>query len=124
MGFLKAFGTAVLKITQIVTGIGPIYAGAVPQIANVVQTVVSDLTALAGIIQQVEVMGQALALSGPQKLTAAAPAIAQIVLRSDLMIHHNIKDQAKFASAISGLASNVADLLNSLEDKVPTSDKT
>lgn len=124
MGFLKAFAAAALKVTQIVTGIGPLFANAVPQSAGIVQVVTSDLSTIAGIVQQVEIMGQALTLSGPQKLTAAAPAVAQIILRSDLMATHKIKDEAKFTAAVNGLASNMADLLNSLEDKIQTTDKT
>lgn len=123
MGFLKAFGAAVLKVTQIVGGLAPMVTQYVPQSAGVVGVVTSDLSQIAGIIGQVEVMGQALALGGSDKLKAAAPAVAQIILRSDLLATHKIKDEAKFAAAVNGIASNMADLLNSLEDKVPTTDK-
>lgn len=128
MGFLKKFGQAVLKGFQIVEGIAP-YATPIVQLVNPgaagkVEKVVGELPAIAGIIQNVEGIGAALSLSGPQKLTAAAPLVAQVILASDLLAKHKIADQAKFQAACTQIASGVADLLSSLEDKVATTDKT
>jgi hypothetical protein len=124
VAFLKRFGAAVLKGLQIVTGLGPVIAQYVPGAAGTVAIVTSDLAAIADILQQTEVMGQALALPGAQKLKAAAPLVEQIVLKSALLAHHKIADETKFKSAIEGIASNMVDLLNSLEDKVQTDSKT
>lgn len=115
MNFLKKFGLAMLKVTQIVTGLGPIVAAAVPQTAGVVTAVTGDLQLLAGEIATVEAIGQALSIPGAQKATAAAPLIAQIVLQSTLMVGKHIADEALFTKACTALGGDIADLLNSLQ---------
>lgn len=115
MGFLKRFGEIVLKITAIATGLAPLISGAAPASTAVVRVVVDDLTLIAKIIMDVEVMGQALSLTGTQKLEAAAPLVAQLVLNSSALAGQQIADPARFKAACTTIASGMADLLNSLK---------
>lgn len=122
MNFLKQLGSIVLKVTQIATGIAPLIGGNA-QTQRIEATTINDLTAIGSIIAQVEAMGQALQLSGTQKLTAAGPLVAQIVLKSELLANRKIADEAAFTKACNGLASDMADLLNSLHGDVQTVNK-
>lgn len=125
MDFLKKFGLAVLKITQIVTGIAPMVGQYVPGAAGVIQTVEDDLTAIGKVIQQTEIFGAALAIPGPDKLKAAIPAVSQILLQSEILAGRKIADEARYAAAVSKITDGMADLVSSLEDKtVHTDSKT
>lgn len=124
MTFLKKLGEIILKFTEIATGIGPLLSTAYPQSATAVTTVTSDLSQIAQIIAQVEAMGQALNIAGPQKLTAAAPLVAQIVLSSSLLVNQKIDDPVMFQKACTEIAGGVADLLNSLKANIDTTSKT
>lgn len=123
MGFLARLGTIILKFTEIAAGIAPIVSAAAPQAAPAITLVTSELTQIASVVQQAEVFGQALKLPGAQKLTGAAPSVAQIILQSALLANHKIADQARFTQGVNSIASGVADVLSSLEDKVQTTDK-
>lgn len=117
MNFLKKFGAAVLKGLAIVSGVAPLVEQSLPSsIAAKMNVGISDLTQLAGIITTVESVGQSLSLPGPQKLTAAAPLVAQAVLQSTFMLNKTIADQAGFTKACGEIAGGIADLLNSLHD--------
>ncbi len=116
MNFLKKLGSALLKVTQIVTGFGPLVASVVPQSSGAINVVTSDLQQIAGVIGTAEAMGQAINAPGTQKLTMAAPLVAQIINQSALMVGKKIADPAAFQKACEGIASNMADLLNSLHD--------
>ena len=94
-----------------------------PKIASGIAVGVNDLTQIGSIIAQVEAMGQALSLPGTQKLTAAAPLVAQVVLNSELLIGRKITDEALFTKATQEIASGMADLLNSLKADVQTTSK-
>lgn len=121
MTFLSKLGSIALKIGQIITG----FNGLVPaQYQPAAVKVASELEQLAGVIQTVEIIGQRLQIPGPQKLTAAAPLVAQAILQSALMADKKIANQDLFSKACTEIAGGMADLLNSLEDKVPTVDKT
>ncbi len=116
MNFLKKFGSAILKITQIVTGMGPIFAQAVPQASGTITVVTSELQQLAGVIGTVEAIGQTLSLPGTQKAQAAGPLVAQVILQSTFMAGKKIADEALFTKACTALGGDIADLLNSLHD--------
>ncbi len=124
MKFLTKFGQAFLKGIQIVTGFAPLAASVAPNEAGVIQTVSQDLTQIAHIITQVVVIGQALSLPGPQKLTAAAPLIAQVLLQSSMLAGHKINDEALFTAGAKKIADGMADCLNSLHPDVETQGKT
>jgi hypothetical protein len=74
--WLKKLGEVAAKGTIAVTGIGrflPVLKAVLPQSAqDEVQMVEDTLPKIASAIAQVEVIGNALALPGTQKLTAAA----------------------------------------------------
>ncbi|MGH9594807.1 MAG: hypothetical protein ACRD5L_17080 [Bryobacteraceae bacterium] len=118
MSWLKKFGQAILKITQVVLGIAPVVESAVPQLAAAGGKVVSELTQIAGVVTTAEGMFAAVAdpaaKTGSQKLTAAAPFVAQIIHASEFMVGKNIKDPDLFEKATTEITSGVADLLNSL----------
>lgn len=124
MGFLKKFGQIMVKGLAPVTGIAPIIEQQFPGSSGIVNVVSRDLAQIAAVVQQVEVMGQALSIAGPQKLIAAAPLVEQIILSSSLVANHKIADEAKFRAACGVMAGAMADILTSLEDKVETTSKT
>lgn len=115
MSFLKKFGSIILKATEIVTGIAPMISTN-DKSAAIVNTVSADLAQIAGIIGTVEGIGQALALPGAQKLTAAAPQVAQIILQSSIMAHQKIANPDLFAQGSRKIADGMADCLNSLHE--------
>lgn len=114
MNFLKKFGSAILKVTQIVTGLGPVFSATIPQSSGAVIT--SELQQLAGVIATVETVGQALGTAGADKAKAAGPLVAQVILQSSFMVGKKIADEALFTKACTALGGDVADLLNSLHD--------
>lgn len=119
MSLLKKIGTIILKGTQVLLNIAPLVQAVMPGSAGVI----NEFNQIAAIIVQVEVMGQALGIAGPDKLKAAAPAVAQIILQSSVMVHREIADPVKFNAACATIAGGMADLLNSLKDNVDTQDK-
>lgn len=126
MTWLKTFGIELLKIINVVTGVisGGQIQSAFPSTSGILGTVNSDLTDIATVITQVEAAFAGAAASGtvvlpaqagPIKLAAAVPLVAAVVNGSKLMSGQKVKDAAKYEGAIKGLASNMADLLNSLD---------
>ena len=124
MNLLKKIGTIMLKATEIWIGFWPLVSATIPGSSAVVQTVSKDLIQIADIIVQVESIGQALGTAGPQKAVAAAPLVAQVVMSSALMAHHQIADEAAFKAACVTIAGGFADLLNALKGDVVTISKT
>lgn len=127
MPFLKKLGqilTTGLKIVAQAQGLLPFIPNLPGQVGAIVGEVKSELELMASSVVQVEMMGNALALPGAQKLTALEPQITQVFLNSRLMAHRKVKDEAKFKAAMRGLASNLVDALNSLdEDGIDTVNK-
>lgn len=124
MTFLKRFGMLLLKATQVVTGIAPVYQND-PHASSVIQEIQTDLGSISAVIGSIEAVGQALNLPGPEKLKAAAPQVAQVILRSALLAKHKIKDETLFAQGSTKIADGMADILNSLDaDGVDTIVKT
>ena len=125
MGFLGKLAAGLLKGVAIVSGFQVPIGALSPKAGSVIATVQADLNQIAGIITTVEVVGQVNGLTGAQKLTGAAPLVEQIVLSSSLLVGHKIADEAKFKAACAGIASNMADLLNSLHaDAIDVKDRT
>ena len=125
MGFLKKFGQIILKFTEIAVGVGGSVAAQIPGTKDdaMLARATDTLTEVARLVGLAEVFGQVSNLDGAAKLQAVAPTVAQIVLRSDLMIGRKIKDPVKFQQGVTNIAGGVADILNSLEDSVDTIDK-
>ncbi len=123
MTFLKKLGLVLAKATQVITGIDPL----LPFLANgdridaVQNRVLDTLTQVAGVVVSIEAVGVALKLDGPQKLTAAAPLVSQLIRQSSLVTGKKIADPLKFDAAVAEITSGVVALLNSLhEDDVKT----
>lgn len=122
MGWLKKVGQIALKVTTAIVGFGPLYQTMRPEHATHVAQVIDTANRIADIITQTEVMGAALHLPGEAKLRAAAPAVAQIILQSDMLAGRKIDNPARFEQGVKAVASGWADVLSSLEDKVETDD--
>lgn len=116
MTFLKKLGGILLKIGQIVVGFGPMLSTAIPQIAGAVQVVSRDIAAIAQIIMNVEAIGAVLGIAGPDKLRAAAPLVAQIVLQSEILVNKTIANPELFQKGCTEIAGGMADILNSLDE--------
>lgn len=124
MTFLKKLGSILLKVTEIAVGFSPIVQQLLPGSATTVATVSKDLAQIADIIVQAEAMGQALGQAGAQKLIAATPMVAQIILASSILANHKIANPGLFQQGCTSIASGMADVLNSLKDDVQTEGKT
>ncbi|HEV3469253.1 MAG TPA: hypothetical protein VG148_08025 [Pyrinomonadaceae bacterium] len=126
MKFLTKLGQAVLKGIAIVSGVAPAFSQ-IPGLSGPVQTISQDLSQIAQIIAQVEVIGQQLGHGGPDKLSAAAPLVEQVLLQSSLLANRKIdKNRADlFTQGSKKIADGMADVLNSLhEDEVQSENKT
>lgn len=121
MTLLSKIGSILLKVTQIVTGITPFIP---PAQQGTFQIISRDLEQISSIIVQAELFGQALNIPGAQKLIAASPAVAQIILQSSILANHKIANQALFKQGCTKITDGMADVMNSLNDSVDTVDKT
>ena len=120
MKFLTKLGQILLKVTQVVTGIAPFIPSAHQ---GTYQIVSRDLEQISAIIIQAELFGQALGLPGSSKLTAATPAVAQIILQSSILANHKIANDVLFKQGCNKIADGMADVMNSLNDNVDVIDK-
>ncbi len=118
MKFLSKLGQILLKGTQIVTGLQPLF----PQQATTIGKIEDTITKAAELVTQAEVFGQALGISGPDKLKALTPSLTQLLLQSNLLAGHKIKDPVLFAKGVASVGSGLADILNSLDDDISTED--
>jgi len=119
MGFLKNFGAALLKIGEVVTGVGPIFSQFLPKgAAGTLATVEDTFTKIMGTVMTVETFFAALTskgLTGADKLKAATPLVSQIILQTEGLKGKKVKDLVKYQASVAGITSNIADLLNSFE---------
>lgn len=123
MKFLTKLGQIILKATEIVSGIAPYASAAFPGHEGQIQTVSNDLAQVANVIVQIEAVGQTLSIPGAQKLLAAAPGVAQVILKSSLLVGRKIADPALFKQGTTKVADGMADILNSLKDDVESENK-
>lgn len=125
MTFLKKIGQILMRAGQIAIGFSPIIQQLYPQSAGVINKISSELELFSQLAVTVEAIGVASQLTGPQKLSALTPLIAQAILQSDMMIKHKINDPALFNKAAQEFAQATVDLLNSLhENAAGTESKT
>ena len=123
MNWLTKIGTVAAKMTAILTGFGPLISAVHPSAAAVVTRVESEIEQAIGIVAQAEIMGAALKLPGAQKLEMAAPAMAQLILRSSMMAGKKISDPVKFAAGCKAVADGFAQIANSLDGDVKSEEK-
>lgn len=120
MKFLSKLGQVILQATQIAIGFAPFAKVALPGQSDKIDIISQDMAEIAQVIANAEAIGQALQLSGTDKLKGASPLVAQIILRSAILANHKIANPALFQQGASKVADGMADVLNSLEDKVET----
>ena len=120
MKFLTKLGQILLKATTIITGIAPFIPS---NQVGLYTTISKDLSEIANIVVQAEVFGQSLNLPGAQKLQAASPAVAQIILQSAILANHKIANEDLFKQGVTKITDGMADVLNSLHDNVETTEK-
>jgi hypothetical protein len=106
MTFLTKLATILLKAGSVITGFSPL----VPSQMS------GTLDKIAEIIVIAETIGQTLQLKGPDKLKMAAPLIANIILKSELLIDKKIRNQDLFNESIEQLTSGFVGVLNSLDE--------
>lgn len=119
MGFLKAIGQAALQVGTMVLGLGPVVKGLYPQAAHAVDTAVSDLQIIEGVITQVEAFANgAGGLSGPQKLQGAIPLVENVILQSAMMAGKQIDKHKldQWRGGIEQIINGVVACLNASKD--------
>lgn len=120
MTFLKKLGQVILRGTEMFAGVSPLIP---PQYKEKTTSVVDTLGQVGHIIVSVEAFGQTLNIAGADKLKAAAPLVAQIILASDMLTGKKIDDPVKFLAGVTKITDGMADIINSLDDKVDTVNK-
>jgi hypothetical protein len=116
MTFLKKLGSFLAQGIALATGVWPLVAplfGSNAKAQNTGTTIINDLTSIGGIVVQAEALIQSSG-SGPAKLAAAAPLVANIVKTSELVAGHSIANETLFIQGCTDLTSAVAEILNSL----------
>lgn len=119
MTFLKKLGQVIANIAGIASGIGPIFAAAIPKAAGAIATGISDLQAIASEIATVETIGNTVtnpAITGPTKLQMATPLVAQVIMQSALLAGKKIANPALYQVGSQKVADGMADILNSLHE--------
>lgn len=119
MTWLTKFGSVVLKIVGIATGMMPLIKNAVPQSPGAI--VIEDkLEAGFNVIATAEQMFTAAAApgvsTGSQKLKAATPFIAGLVQNLPHFTGKKPKDEAAFEAHVANLTSAMADIFNDYGD--------
>ena len=120
MNWLKKAGQVIANVVGIVSGVGPIFAAAIPGTKDdaAIKRVQDGLTEVAQWVTITEGMFASVQQStGLEKLNAATAFVAQVIQRAEFMAGKEIMDEARFAAAVRGITSNVADLLSSLKPK-------
>lgn len=112
MTFLQKLGQWIVKGIAIANGAYPF----VPEkYRDEVAKGVDTLSHVGGIVVQVEAVGEALQIKGPDKLRAAAGPAAQAILQSALVAGRKIANPELFRQGSTKIADGVADILNSLD---------
>jgi hypothetical protein len=114
MKFLSKLATYFAQGLRILGVFEPLIQTELPQSAGVVKTVSADLTDIGNVVVDVEQVGVALALKGPDKLKAAAPLVADIILKSSMLANHKVANPDLFNQGCTEIASGMADVINSL----------
>jgi len=117
MTFLKKLGSILAQGIAVATGVWPLVSGLFgsnTKAQNTGTLIINDLTSIGQVVVQAEALIQSTG-SGPQKLAAAAPLVANIVKTSELVSGHKIANEALFIQGCTDLTSAVAEILNSLD---------
>lgn len=114
MKFLSKLAEYFAKGLQILGVFQPIVSAVVPGVAAPVQVISKDLTEALQVIVDTEEVGTALQLKGPDKLKAAAPRIADIILQSAALANHKVANPDLFNQGVLKVSDGLADIVNSL----------
>jgi hypothetical protein len=115
MKFLSKLAEYFTKGLQIVAVFAGVSAKILPGSVNTeIQVVSEDLKEIGQVIVDTEQVGVALALKGPDKLKAAAPKVADILLQSAMLANHKIENPTLFSQGATKIADGMADVINSL----------
>jgi hypothetical protein len=114
MTFLARLGSFLAKGIALLSGLGPLVSPLFGSKSGaVVNTVTQDLTSIGSVVVSAEaVLGSG---TGPQKLAAAAPLVANIVKTSELVSGHKIANETLFIQGCTDLTNAVVEILNSLD---------
>ncbi len=115
IGWLKKVGQVTLQIATTAAGVQPFVQALNPVAGKIVGRIAEDSEQIAAIVQSVEVVGQTLDLPGGDKLKAATPLVAQVILQSAVLAHKKIENEALFRAGCQKIADGWADVLNSLD---------
>lgn len=116
LSFLKKAGQIIAAVTGIMPLFQPGLSAISPKIAGFADQGASELTKIGQVILQTEVIGNTLSLKGPDKLKAAAPQIAQLVMMSSLIAGKKISNPTLFSQGSAKIGDGMADILNSLHE--------
>jgi len=115
MTFLKKLGQLLAKAAAIAIGIGPVvfpFFGS-SKAQSVASTAVNDLTQVSQVVISAEALLQGDG-TGPAKLAAATPLVAQILRTSELVAGKKIANEDLFLAGCGKITSGVADCLNAV----------
>ena len=119
MTFLATLGAYLAKGIAVISGLapllGPLFGSKVQAVAGVATTVINDLTAMGSVVVSAEALLGA--GTGPAKLAAATPLIANIIKTSELVSGHEIADETLFIQGCTDITNGIAEVLNSLSAK-------
>jgi NADP-dependent 3-hydroxy acid dehydrogenase YdfG len=121
--FLKKFAADVINVAGVVSGIGPIFAKALPAAAGqAVTTGINDFEQVATIVQTIEVGAESLqpGMTDAQKVAAMTPSVAQVVLQSSILAGKKIANQALFTQGCQELSQGMQDIMNSIDESAAT----
>lgn len=119
MSILAKIGQTVLKVIGIASGFLPLFQQTYGQSTGTVAQVTDDLTKIAAAVQTVEVVIGAIsdpnAKTGPQKLKASVPLIAQVVQQAEFVSGKKLKNESLFIQGCTKVGDGMADILNAFE---------
>lgn len=117
MKFLTRLAQIALQAATGINMAAPFIKAVTPDnVDRMIDQAADTSTEVSQIIAQTEVMGQALGLSGTDKLKAAAPLVANIYLKSAALAGHKVKNPELFKAGCEKSASGWADIMNSLDE--------
>ena len=116
MSFLKKFGQVALQVGKVLPTVGPILSAIIPGTKDdaVIARATGAIDPIIKIVTDVEQIGTALSLSGPQKLTAATPLVAAAL--QPYAATRGIAAPGLFKAGCEKIAAGVVDVLNSLKE--------
>lgn len=121
VSFLKKAGQILTNVAAAEAGIEPIFKSAMPASAgpeiDKLDLIFKSIVATEGQFAAAFPTTQ----TGPQKLIAAGTLVGPILGTVATITGRPIADEAAYAAAVSGIVSNIANLMNSLK---PTADAT